>query len=110
MMRHINDDLVRMDQIPPRPFTSLNRNQPIVDAGGYTQMDWYAMYPHMYVGDAHRATGAKGEKLFAYRINLLVKLIRAVKDDDVAPALVAEFNERQANPTPPAFWSEEKRV
>lgn len=106
MVRFINDDLVRMDQVPPRPFTNLQRGQKIADAGGYTQTDWYAMYPHMYVGDAHRATAVKGEKLFAYRIALLVTLIRTVKADTVTPALIAEFNQRQASPTPPAFWTE----
>lgn len=105
MIRHINDDLVQMDQVPPKPFANLQRNQPIAGAGGYTQVDWYAMYPHMYVGDAHKATAVKGEKLFAYRVSLLVNLIRAVKADEVTPALVAEFNQRQAKPTPPAFWT-----
>jgi len=107
MVRHINEDLVQMDKVPPKAFTNLNRLGPVVEAGGYTQVDWYAQYPHMYVGDAHRATAAKGEKLFTYNTGLLVNLIRAVKEDDVAPALVAEFNERQANPKAPAFWSEE---
>lgn len=106
MMRFIDDNLVHMDQVPPRPFTNLRRGQAVVDAGGYTQTDWYAMYPHMIVGDAHRATAAKGEKLLAYRIGLLVNLIRTVKADTVTPALIAEFNQRQTRPAPPAFWSE----
>ncbi len=107
MIRYINDELVRMDQVPPKPFTNLLRHQPIAEQGGYTQVDWYAQYPHMYVGDAHKATAEKGEKLFAYRIQLLIELIRTVKADDMAPALIAEFNKRQANPAPPAFWTEE---
>lgn len=107
MIRHINDDIVPMEQLPPKPFTNLHRNKAIADAGGYSQVDWYAMYPHMYVGDAHKATAEKGRLLFASQIESLVNLIRAVKADEVTPALVAEFNERQANPTPPAFWTEE---
>ncbi len=106
MVRGINDAVVRMDQVPPQPFTSLNRNQPVAEAGGYTQIDWYAMYPHMYVGDAHKATVEKGEKLLGFRVNLLVELIQRVKDDEVSPALVAEFNTRQARPAAPAFWTE----
>lgn len=105
MIRFINDELVKMDQVPPQPFTSLKRNQPIADAEGYTQVDWYAMYPHMYVGDAHTSTAAKGEKLLAMRINALVELICLVKADKMTPALVAEFNQRQAKPTPPTFWT-----
>jgi creatinine amidohydrolase len=106
MVRGINDAVVRMDQVPPKPFTSLRRNEAVAAAGGYTQIDWYAMYPHMYVGDAHKATVDKGEKLLGYRVDLLVELIRQVKADEVGPALVAEFNARQAQPNAPAFWSE----
>ena len=75
-------------------------------AGGYSQVDWYAMYPHMYVGDARAATAEKGEKLLAHEIDQLVKLIRVVKADKVAPALVAEFNQRQSKPMPPTFWTD----
>lgn len=106
MMRYINDALVKMEQVPVRPFTNLHRNQPIEAAGGYNQVDWYAQYPHMYVGDAHKATPEKGEKLFATRISQLVNLIRAVKTDTITPALVAEFNNRQTAPQTPAFWTE----
>lgn len=106
MIRHINDDLVHMDRVPPQAFTNLRRNQSVADAGGYTQTDWYAMYPHMYVGDAHKATAAKGGRLVAYRTKRLVELIRAVKADEMTPALVAEFNERQRGPAAPAFWHE----
>ncbi len=107
MMRHINDGLVKMDRVPPKPFTSLDRLHAVVDAGGYTQVDWYALYPHMYVGDAHKATAEKGEKMLDFRIGLLVELIQAVKADNVSPALVAEFNQRQAKPDAPGFWSEQ---
>ena len=107
MIRHINDELVKMEQIPPKPFTNLRRNQAIAEAGGYTQVDWYAQYPHMYVGDAHLATAAKGKKLLDYHTSNLVKFIRAVKEDNVSPTLLAEFNERQAKPNIPSFWTEE---
>ncbi|MBE7532257.1 MAG: creatininase family protein [Chloroflexi bacterium] len=106
MIRYIDDSLVKMAQIPARPFANLHRNQPLADAGGYSPMDWYAMYPHMYVGDAHKATAAKGEKLLNFRVARLVDLIRAVKADNLTPELLAEFNARQASPTAPNFWVE----
>lgn len=106
MMLFIDPALVRSDQIPPKVFSSLKRNEPVAGLGGYTQVDWYAMYPHMYVGDAHKATAEKGKRLFDFRIESLIKLIQAVKDDDTAPALVSNFNERQRRPAAPAFWSE----
>lgn len=106
MILHINPPLVKMEQVPKRPFTNQQRNQTISSRGGYTQADWYAMYPHMYVGDASRATAAKGETLLLAQVDQLVALARAVKADAVLPALVAEFLARQAKPQPPAFWTE----
>ena len=106
MIRHIDESLVKMEQVPKRPFTNLTRNQSVAKPGGYSQVDWYAMYPHMYVGDASRATAEKGEVLLQSQADGLVKLIRAIKADTVAPALVAEFNERQKRPSAPTFWTE----
>lgn len=106
MIRHIDESLVKMDQVPKRPFTNLHRNRPVAKHGGYSQVDWYAMYPHMYVGDASRATAEKGETLLLSQVKRLVTLIRAVKEDTVAPALTAEFNQRQQRPNAPAFWTE----
>ena len=60
---HIHESLVKMNQIPPQTFSSLKRNQPLIEVGAYSPMDWYAMYPHMYVGDASKATGEKGRLL-----------------------------------------------
>lgn len=106
MMRHINDDLVKMDQVPPQPFTNLHRNEVVAKAGGYSQADWYAMYPHMYVGDASKATADKGKVILESEVKALVNLIQAVKADTVAPDLVAEFNARQTKPTAPDFWTQ----
>lgn len=107
MIRRIDESLVRMDQVPKRPFTNLKRNQAVAQLGGYSQVDWYAMYPHMYVGDASRATAEKGEVLLRSQASALVKLIRAIKADTVAPELVAEFNERQERPNVPALWTDD---
>ncbi len=108
MMLHIAPDLVKKDQVPPQPFTSLKRNQEMLDAGAYTQADWYAMYPHMYVGDARVATDEKGKVLVDFEIQALAELIRAVKADEVTPGLVAEFNARSQAPESPDFWTKGK--
>jgi len=106
VMLHINADLVRMDQIPPKPFRNAQRNADVAGAGGYSSIDWYAMYPHMYVGDAHPATSEKGKVMLAYEIESLVKLIRAVKLDDTTPGLLQEFINRKNDPKAPEFWTE----
>jgi creatinine amidohydrolase len=107
MMLHIAPELVKMDQVPPKPFTSLKRNELIQESGGYSQVDWYAMYPHMYVGNAKVATAEKGEALIDDEIQSLVALIRAVKADEVTPGLVEEFNQRHQEPKSPSFWTED---
>jgi len=105
-MLHITGDTVKMDQVPPKPFTSLKRNQLLAEAGGYSPVDWYAMYPHMYVGDASYAEARKGEAILKYKVASLVKLIQAVKADEITPGLVAEFLEGKRNPKSPAFWTQ----
>jgi len=62
----------------------------------------------MYVGNAHAATAEKGEKLLKFQSDALARLVRAIKADEVAPGLVAEFNQRQRRPNAPAFWTEEE--
>jgi len=49
-------------------WDSLKVNQSLIEAGAYSQMDWYAMYPYMYVGDASKATAEKGRVLAERRI------------------------------------------
>jgi creatinine amidohydrolase len=106
VMLHVAPDLVKMDQVPPKPFTSLKRNQALGEVGAYTQVDWYAKYPHMYVGDSHPATAEKGRFMVEREIEALVKLIQVVKADQITPRLVAEFNQRADAPKSPDFWTE----
>ena len=105
MILHINPDLVKMEQTPPEPFTNMERNLRLEDGGAYTQTDWYAMYPHMYVGDARSATAEKGKLMVEFEIESLAALIQVVKADEVTPGLVEEFNQRMAKPESPDFWT-----
>jgi creatinine amidohydrolase len=105
VMLHIDADTVKMDQVPPQPFVSLGRNAGVGKFGGYSPVDWYAMYPHMYVGDARKATAEKGKIILEHEVNALVELIHAVKEDEVTPGLIQEFVERKRNPKAPDFWT-----
>jgi len=105
---HIHESLVKMDHVPPQTFSNLKRNQPLSEVGAYSPMDWYAMYPHMYIGDASKATAEKGKILAESRITALVKLIRRVKADEMTPALLRQFLKLKANPTAPDFWTKPK--
>ena len=106
VMLHINSETVKMEQVPPEPFTSARRNADVAGAGGYSAVDWYAMYPHMYVGDARPATAEKGKIILNHEVDALVKLIQAVKADQVTPGLVEEFVNRKQNPKAPDFWTQ----
>ncbi len=98
---HINPELVRMADVPKEPFTALERNEPVSRAGAYSPMDWYARYPRMYVGDASKATAEKGKALAEARVEGLVELIRAVKNDEVTACLIGEFVQGRSEPKNP---------
>jgi creatinine amidohydrolase len=101
---HIHPHLVKMDQVPPKPFTSLERNSALKATGLYSPMDWYAMYPTMYVGDASRATAEKGARLEELRIEGIVRALKAIKADATTPALLEQFLKGTANPAAPPSW------
>jgi creatinine amidohydrolase/Fe(II)-dependent formamide hydrolase-like protein len=106
VMLHINADTVKMDHIPSKPYQNARCNADVAGAGGYSSIDWYAMYPHMNVGDARPATVDKGMIMLDCEIENLVKLIRAVKLDDITPVLLQEFISRKEQPKAPKFWTE----
>lgn len=98
---YINGELVQMDDVPAEPFSSLRRNAELREAGAYSPMDWYAMYPRMYVGDASKATAEKGQRLNEARVEGLVRIIQAVKNDRVTEGLIDEFVEGIDEPSSP---------
>jgi creatinine amidohydrolase len=63
-----------------------------------TSIDWHADYPTHYAGDARTATAEKGEFMFQVCVERLVKQMRAIKSDTVAPALQDEFYRKASRP------------
>jgi creatinine amidohydrolase len=96
----IEPENVRMDAVP-EPFTSRRDNAALKEVGAYSPVDWYSMYPNMYVGDASRATVEKGEALLEDRVASLTKLLAAVKADEVTPALMGRFYAGARSPSSP---------
>ena len=64
----------------------------------YTGIWWYAKYPNHYSGDGTKANAQAGELLINSTVDQLVKLIEAVKKDEVVPALQNQFFEESENP------------
>ena len=104
---HLHPDLVKMDQVPPKPFTNLRRNEALREVGVYSPLDWYAMYPAMYVGNPGKATAEKGEAMIAHKVRAFAEIIRRVKADTVTIELQREFLARKACPSVPEVWEEE---
>ena len=68
------------------------------EAGVYTGIWWYADHPTHYRGEGSVATADKGEAFLQARARALVAAIQAIKQDDVAPQLHAEFFAASAKP------------
>jgi creatinine amidohydrolase len=70
------------------------RNLPNV----YTGIWWYARYPNHYGGDGTKANAQAGELLINSTVDQLIKVIRAVKTDEMVPALQKQFFDESDNP------------
>jgi creatinine amidohydrolase len=64
----------------------------------YTGIWWYAKYPNHYSGDGTKANAQAGELLIKSTVDQLVKMIQAVKKDEVTPALQKQFFDESENP------------
>lgn len=104
VMLYIQEELVKSEQIPSKSFTSLRRNEALQKVGAYSPVDWYAMYPVMYVGDASKGNAQKGKVMVEHEIEALVELIRAVKADRITQGLQKEFLEKKRKPSVPREW------
>jgi creatinine amidohydrolase len=101
-MLHTHPELVKMEALPDEDSPSLARNQALKDVDAYSPVDWYAMYPRMYVGDARSATAGKGKVMMDDYRQRLVRLIRAVKQDTISPEMMKDF--QSAATSPPSPW------
>jgi creatinine amidohydrolase len=100
MILHLDPDLVDMDEVPD-PFVNQQGNAELQAAGAYSPVDWYSMYPNMYVGDASQATAAKGKAVFDHDIDAFAQLLGAVKRDAVTAELLAQFHAGAKAPRSP---------
>jgi creatinine amidohydrolase len=67
-------------------------------AGVYTGIWWYARFPNHYSGDGSAATQELGKFQMEWWIDAVVKVIRAVKADEVSLKLQNEFYEKSKHP------------
>ena len=82
-------DLVHMERIPAEPGDPQGRMSGMLPTNN--GIWWYADHPTHYAGDARTASVEKGEKLVNLEVDGLARYIAAVKEDQIIPALTAEF-------------------
>lgn len=85
-------ELVKMDALGGRTAPPLGRLKHL--PGGKTPVSFYADHPDHYAGDATGANPAKGRALLKLHVDSVVDYIRAVKSDEVTPALTRQFHDR----------------
>jgi creatinine amidohydrolase len=86
-------ELVDMSNVSPEPGIALHRLEHL--KANFSAIWWYSDYPHHYAGDARSASVEKGLKLRQIKVEALAEYIRAVKADQVVPALEREFFEKE---------------
>ena len=86
-------ELCHMERVPDVPASS----EKTYDIGAAkTPIDWYATYPHAYVGDARKASAEKGRRLTEEQVRRLVQVVRKIKQDEFVLAAVEEYNRKAA--------------
>ena len=86
-------NLVDLDKVSHEPGSALHRLSHL--PANFSGIWWYADYPQHYAGDARTASVEKGLRLRQIKVDALAGFIRAVKADQVVPALEKEFFERE---------------
>ncbi len=89
-------EVVHLDRAGQQSGIDLDRLKTLQNV--YTGIWWYAKYPNHYSGDGSKANAQAGELLINSTVGQLVKLIQAVKKDEVTPALQKQFFDESENP------------
>ncbi len=92
----ITPDLVHLDRAGQQSGVDLDRLKKLPYV--YTGIWWYASYPNHYGGDGTKANAKAGELVINSTVDQLVKMIQAVKKDEVVPALQKQFFDESENP------------
>ncbi|MCL2819963.1 MAG: creatininase family protein [Oscillospiraceae bacterium] len=98
LIEYLRPELVHMDRVKVEESAAMGRLDKVKEAGVYSGFGWYADYPHHFAGDPTGSSSENGKIIFDIVTRRLVRLINAVKEDDVTLKLIKEFNGRTDNP------------
>ena len=96
VMKAIQPETVRLERAGSQSGIDQERLKNLNNV--YTGIWWYAKYPNHYGGDGTKANAQAGELLINSTVSQLIKLIQAVKKDEVTPALQKQFYDESENP------------
>ncbi|MBI2429211.1 MAG: creatininase family protein [Ignavibacteriales bacterium] len=87
----LRPDLVHLDRAKNESGKNLNR---LSLPNLYTGIWWYGSFPNHYAGEGEKATKELGKLMTEYRVESIVKALRAVKADTMTLKLQNEFFDR----------------
>lgn len=96
VMKAIIPEFVHLDRAGQQSGIDQDRLKNLSNV--YTGIWWYAKYPNHYSGDGTKANAQAGELLINSTVDQLVKMIQAVKKDEVTPALQKQFFDESEKP------------
>ena len=92
LMMYLHPELVHPEDQDISESASLDRFKELDNLGVYSGFSWYAKFPYHIAGDHTLSTPELGKMLFDMQCENLVKVIRAVKADNVSLELIKEHN------------------
>lgn len=96
VMKAIIPEFVHLDRAGQQSGIDQDRLKNLSNV--YTGIWWYAKYPNHYSGDGTKANAQAGELQIKSTVDQLVKMIQAVKKDEVTPALQKQFFDESEKP------------
>ena len=96
MIKAIVPELVHLERAAQQSGSDQERLKNLPNV--YTGIWWYAKFPNHYGGDGTKAKAEAGELLINSKVDQLVKLIQAVKKDEVVPNLQNKFFDESEKP------------
>jgi len=89
---HIRPDLVHLEDVGEKAWAPQDRLTHLPHA--YTPMDWFSRQPDLMRGIPGPATSEKGRAFLEHQVKQMAAIVKAIKEDKVAPALYREYNSR----------------
>ena len=96
MVKSIVPDLVHPELADTQSGQDLSRLKHLDNV--YTSIWWYARFPNHYAGDGSKANAEAGKLIMDSLVEQFAEVIKDIKEDKVAPALLEQFYNAAENP------------